>query len=85
MSCTRKADRGFVEQNATLVPDEAERTVLARISDLRETGTSYAAIADHLNRDGVRAKRGGPWHSMSVRSVLRTSPRVGVPATEVAV
>ena len=75
---------GFVEQNATLVPDEAERAVLARISDLRETGTSYAKIADRLNRDGVLAKRGGSWHAMSVRSVLRTSPQIGVPATEAA-
>ena len=74
---------GFVEQNATLVPDEAERTVLARISDLRETGTSYAAIANHLNQDRVPAKRGGKWHSMSVRSVMRTSPRIGVRTGEV--
>jgi site-specific DNA recombinase len=75
----------FKEDGGRLVPDQAEQAVLARISVLRDEGTSYAAIADRLNREGVLAKRGGIWHAMSVRSVLRTSARIAVPTTTGAV
>ena len=74
---------GFVDQDSCLVPEEAEQCVLRRIVELRAAGKSYAAIASDLNRDCVLAKRGGRWHSMTVRSVLRTAPRVGLPAREV--
>jgi DNA invertase Pin-like site-specific DNA recombinase len=73
---------GYSEEDGLLVPHEAEQAVLSRIIELRAAGGSYAAIAGHLNQDGIPAKRGGCWHSMSVRSVLRTSPRIGVPAGE---
>jgi DNA invertase Pin-like site-specific DNA recombinase len=75
----------FKGDGGRLVPDQAEQAVLARISVLRDEGTSYAAIADRLNRDRVPAKRGGIWHAMSVRSVLRTSARIAVPTTNAAV
>jgi len=70
---------GFSEECRHLVPDVTEQKILARIIDLREGGTSYLAIAEKLNREGIPAKRGGIWHSMSVRSVLRTSKLVGSP------
>jgi hypothetical protein len=44
---------------------------------MRSHGISYDRIARSLNGSGVRAKRGGRWSSMSVRSVVLTAPSVG--------
>jgi site-specific DNA recombinase len=75
---------GFSEDRGYLVPDETEQAILGRIVDLREGGSSYLAIANDLNRDGIAAKRGGLWYGMSVRSVLRTSKLVGASSPEAA-
>jgi DNA invertase Pin-like site-specific DNA recombinase len=68
---------GFNREGNRLIPDNAEQRVLARIRRLRGRGFSYDRIARSLNGSGVRAKRGGRWSSMSVRSVFLTAPRVG--------
>lgn len=68
---------GYCRDGQRLLPDEAEQRVLARIRRLRGRGFSYDRIARSLNGSGVRAKRGGMWSSMSVRSVLFTAPKVG--------
>lgn len=68
---------GFHREGDRLVPDDPEQRVLARIRGLRGRGYSYDRIARSLNGSGVRAKRGGMWSSMSVRSVLFTAPKVG--------
>ena len=68
---------GFSRQGDRLVLDDTEQRVLSRIRRLRGRGFSYDRIARSLNGSGVRAKRGGRWSSMSVRSVLLTAPRVG--------
>jgi hypothetical protein len=36
---------------------------------------SYHAIADRLNRAGVRTKRGRAWHPSTVRNVIRQADR----------
>ena len=54
--------------------------MLRRIARQRSAGASYQAIAAELNARGVPAKRGGRWHAMSVRSVLRTSAGIGAVA-----
>lgn len=74
---------GFDAVGGRLLPSAEERGVLRRIERLRERGHSYQAIADRLNQQGVRAKRGGTWHGMSVRSVLRTSERLAEQAVVV--
>jgi DNA invertase Pin-like site-specific DNA recombinase len=56
------------------VPDEQETIEL--ILWLREGRWSYDRIAKHLTAEGHRAKRGGPWQAMSVRSVERTVARM---------
>jgi site-specific DNA recombinase len=68
---------GFSRQGDQLVLDDTEQRVLSRIRRLRGRGVSYDRIAQSLNGSGVRAKRGGRWSSMSVRSVLLTAPKVG--------
>lgn len=64
---------GFVVRDGRLEPDADEQRVLKRITRRRSKGISYGRIADELNAKGIPAKRGGPWFSMSVRSVLLTS------------
>jgi site-specific DNA recombinase len=64
---------GFEVVHGALSPVAAEQCVLNRIKRMRARGLSYQRAADLLNRDGVAAKRGGRWHSMSVRSVVRTA------------
>lgn len=68
---------GYNCVDGLLVKNEAEQTALALIADLRDVGHSYAVIAARLNGAGIPSKRGGPWASMSVRSVLRTRERLG--------
>jgi hypothetical protein len=42
------------------------------IESIRAPGAStLAAIADELNRRGIRTARGGAWHATSVRNILR--------------
>ncbi|MCW2999165.1 MAG: Resolvase domain protein [Solirubrobacterales bacterium] len=67
---------GYAANGGRLIPTETEQSVLERIRHRRERGDSYALIADVLNDQAVPAKRGGRWHAMSVRSVLRTSTRL---------
>lgn len=57
-----------------LVADEREAAVTARMRELREAGMSYQQIADQLNAEGLQAKRGGAWHSMTVGRVLSREP-----------
>ncbi len=68
---------GFQRNGNYLIPHDTEQRILARIGKMRSRGHSYNRIARSLNGSGVRAKRGGRWSSMSVRSVLLTAPKVG--------
>lgn len=54
------------------VPVPEEQAVLVRIRELWAGGRkSLAAVADRLNTDGVRTKRGARWHAATVRAVVR--------------
>jgi len=57
-----------------LVSDDRETAVISHMRELRETGMSYQRIADQLNAEGLTAKRGGLWHSMTVSRVLQRPP-----------
>ena len=55
-------------------PRSLPRPVRARIAKLRSQGTSFAKIADELNRDAIPTAQGGKrWYPSSVRAVLRAS------------
>jgi site-specific DNA recombinase len=45
--------------------------VIALMHQLRATGHSYAAIAQHLNDAGVPTAQGGPWQAMVVWGIVR--------------
>lgn len=68
---------GFQRNGDHLIPDDTEQRVLTHIGKMRSRGLSYDRIARSLNGSDVRAKRGGRWSSMSVRSVLLTASRAG--------
>lgn len=55
----------------SLVPDETELATADRIHDLAAAGHSSRQIADVLNAEGRRSKRGGAWSSATVCRVLR--------------
>ncbi|WP_082584238.1 recombinase family protein [Noviherbaspirillum sp. Root189] len=44
--------------------------VLARISQCRQRGKTFSAIASELNRQGLRGRNGARWYSSSVRAFL---------------
>jgi DNA invertase Pin-like site-specific DNA recombinase len=58
-----------------LVPVLAEGKVLAQIKKEQARKMSDDRIADGLNADRIRTKRGGRWYAMTVRSVLATARR----------
>jgi DNA invertase Pin-like site-specific DNA recombinase len=53
-----------------LVPDEYEAATITRMRELRDEGLSYRLIAARLNEEGLKSKRGGSWHPMTVQRVL---------------
>ena len=64
---TRTAIDGY------LVPEPVEQETLARLQELRRDGLGYLKVAQAPNEEGRATMRGGPWQSMSMRSV----PQVG--------
>ncbi len=63
---------GYKVEQRRLVEEMTEQRVITRMARRRGQGVSHARIAASLNQRRVPAKRGGAWHAMSVRSVLRT-------------
>jgi DNA invertase Pin-like site-specific DNA recombinase len=76
----RKAERGGFAygspsygvraEGGELVADDHEQAVIRRAVELRAEGASLRQIADALDAEGHRAKRGGRWHPNAVRRVL---------------
>lgn len=62
---------GMRAEGRQLIPDLGEQATVARIRELRESGTGLRAIAQTLNDEGRPSKRGGPWHTETVRRVLQ--------------
>jgi DNA invertase Pin-like site-specific DNA recombinase len=60
---------GWVRSGDHLVPDTDEQRVTREIVELRESRCSFREIAAWLNGEGIKAKKGGNWSPMSVRSV----------------
>jgi DNA invertase Pin-like site-specific DNA recombinase len=56
--------------DGALVTDPVEAVTVARIVTLRAEGRSLRQIADTLDSEGLRTKRGGRWHPPTVARVL---------------
>ena len=61
---------GTRAEGGELVDDLDERAAIARVLELQAEGRSLRQIADVLDAEGHRAKRGGSWHPNAVRRVL---------------
>jgi len=61
---------GYRSHGGTLIEDENEQAALARMRELRQTGASYRRIADTLQTEGFRPKRGKHWYPMTIRQIL---------------
>lgn len=50
--------------------DPEEALVVKHIFDLRAQGMGFKLIAKTLTQEGVKTKRGGQWHPVTVRTIL---------------
>lgn len=69
---------GWRTKDGRLVVDSAEQKTHRRAWELRAAGLGYLRIAETLNDERRRTKRGDLWQAMSIRSVLRSAERVAV-------
>jgi site-specific DNA recombinase len=53
-----------------LVVNEVEAAVVRRMFDMRNAGATYQKIADALNADGLKTKRGNKWRPGGVAHIL---------------
>jgi DNA invertase Pin-like site-specific DNA recombinase len=60
---------GWCSQDGELVPVPNEQAALARIRQLRAEQASYETIAQTLNTEGFRPRRGKVWHRAVVARI----------------
>lgn len=65
---------GLRAEGRELVADPTELATIARIVELRDVGGTLRSITEQLNGEGMRAKRGGRWHTETVRRILARIP-----------
>ena len=65
---------GYSANAGELVPDEREQAVVGRILALQAQGCSLRTIAQRLNDEGLRPKRGERWQATQVARVLERFP-----------
>lgn len=61
---------GYVRADSGLEVDPGGAELVKRIYSMRRRGATLQAIADAMNADGVRTRRGGSWYPSVVREVL---------------
>ena len=69
ISINGRAPFGYAWQDGELIEVEAEQAILNTINLLRESGLTYARIAEELTARGYITKRGGKWRSGSIRDI----------------
>lgn len=69
---------GYRVEDKHLVIDEAEAAIVRRIFREYASGSSYKAIIDGLNRDGLKTKRGNDFGSNSLHDLLHNEKYTGV-------
>jgi DNA invertase Pin-like site-specific DNA recombinase len=63
----------MTEDGSRLEQDPAEQDVLARIHELKASGRTLREIADELNRQGYKTRRGTAWRHQYVAGVLKAA------------
>jgi site-specific DNA recombinase len=56
--------------SSTLEFNQSELAVIKLILDLRAEGKTQKQIADHLNQNNIRSKRGGIWYQRTVKNII---------------
>jgi DNA invertase Pin-like site-specific DNA recombinase len=67
---------GFERDGTRLAAVEEEAEIIDRIRRLRAEGASLRDIAEALNGDGIRTKRGSAWAANTVKRVLDRAARI---------
>lgn len=65
---------GWRAEGKRLVEDDGERLVLGRIIEFHRLGESLRGIAETLNAEGYRTRRGVPWRHQYVENALKRLP-----------
>lgn len=58
-------------QRMPLIPNAAEQAIIARVREAYNSGHSYQEIADTLNAQGHRTRKGGIWQKMYIGRMLK--------------
>lgn len=61
---------GKAVKDGEFTDDPAELATIAALRELADQGLSLRGIADTLNTEGIRPKRGGQWYASTVSRVL---------------
>src|SRR4051812_6194661 len=61
---------GYVTEGGHLVPEPVEQSIIQRMKELRERGSSLRIIVATLEGEGLHSKSGGRWHPTQVQRVL---------------
>lgn len=62
---------GYDLVDGEYLPREDEQAVVRRIVAMRAEGTTWAAVADALNSEGVTPPSGGAWYPMTARRIAQ--------------
>ena len=62
---------GYRRDGKSLVPEAKEQKVVQQMFQWRKEGRTLYEVATRLNELGVPSKKGGQWHSETVRAILR--------------
>lgn len=65
------------DRRGGLVPLEREARVVVRVFEMKRAGKTQREIAEHLNAEGVRTKRGGIWRQSQVGYLLDNPKYLG--------
>jgi site-specific DNA recombinase len=69
---------GYRVTGGRILPDADEQRIAKRMQGLRARGYTLRKVADRLNRDGLRTKRGASWKAVQVARALRNAERFAV-------
>ncbi|MCU1329556.1 MAG: Resolvase, N-terminal domain [Bryobacterales bacterium] len=71
-----KAKQGRCEGAKPYGDRPREKAVIARMNELRATGLGFDKIAERLNAEGLKPRRGERWHGLTVNRTLTGKGRV---------
>ena len=65
-----KSVYGFDRQGDDLIPNDKEQSIIQRIRNYRENGTSYQKIATILNDENIPTKERKTWYPVTVSKIV---------------